>query len=44
MAFTGSRLQRETVTMILAGGEGNRLFPLTGMRTNHLFHLGVNIE
>lgn len=33
MAFTGSRLQRETVTMILAGGEGNRLHPLTGMRT-----------
>ena len=33
MAFTGSRLQRETLTMILAGGEGNRLFPLTGMRT-----------
>lgn len=33
MAFTGSRLQRETVTMILAGGEGNRLYPLTGMRT-----------
>ncbi len=24
MAFTGSRLQRETLTMILAGGEGNR--------------------
>lgn len=33
MAFTGSRLQRETVTMILAGGAGNRLHPLTGTRT-----------
>jgi len=33
MAFTGSALQRETVTMILAGGQGERLHPLTGMRT-----------
>ena len=33
MAFTGSALQRETVTMILAGGQGERLNPLTGMRT-----------
>lgn len=33
MAFTGSRIQRETLTMVLAGGEGNRLYPLTGMRT-----------
>ncbi|PID62609.1 MAG: glucose-1-phosphate adenylyltransferase [Ignavibacteriae bacterium] len=33
MAFTGSRLQRETVTMILAGGQGNRLHPLTQFRS-----------
>lgn len=33
MAFKGSALQRETVTMILAGGQGERLYPLTGMRT-----------
>lgn len=33
MAFTGSALQRETLTMILAGGQGERLHPLTGMRT-----------
>ncbi len=33
MAFKGSALQRETVTMVLAGGEGNRLHPLTAMRT-----------
>ena len=33
MAFKGSALQRETVTMILAGGQGERLYPLTGLRT-----------
>lgn len=33
MAFKGSALQRETLTMILAGGQGERLHPLTGMRT-----------
>ena len=33
MAFTGSSLLRDTLTMILAGGKGDRLFPLTRMRT-----------
>ncbi|MCP5062055.1 MAG: glucose-1-phosphate adenylyltransferase [Ignavibacteriae bacterium] len=33
MAFTGSALQRETLTMVLAGGQGQRLEPLTSMRT-----------
>ena len=33
MAYTGSTLQRGTLTMILAGGQGERLFPLTIPRT-----------
>lgn len=33
MAFTGSALQRATLTMILAGGQGERLNPLTLYRT-----------
>lgn len=33
MPFTGSSLLRDTLTMILAGGKGDRLFPLTRMRT-----------
>jgi len=33
MAQTGSSLLRETLTMILAGGQGERLFPLTKDRT-----------
>ena len=33
MAFTGSSLLRETLTMILAGGQGERLSPLTEMRS-----------
>ncbi|NLT51712.1 MAG: glucose-1-phosphate adenylyltransferase [Ignavibacteria bacterium] len=33
MTFTGSELQRGTLTMILAGGQGERLYPLTKERT-----------
>lgn len=33
MAFVGSSIQRETLTMILAGGQGERLSPLTNFRT-----------
>lgn len=33
MAFTGSTTLRKTLTMILAGGQGERLFPLTKVRT-----------
>ena len=33
MAFTGSTTLRKTLTMILAGGQGERLFPLTKERT-----------
>ncbi len=33
MAYTGSEILRKTLTMILAGGQGERLFPLTKDRT-----------
>lgn len=33
MLYRGSSLLRETVTMILAGGQGERLYPLTKERT-----------
>ena len=33
MAYTGASLLRSTLTMILAGGQGERLFPLTQYRT-----------
>ncbi|MFC2133326.1 glucose-1-phosphate adenylyltransferase [Bacteroidota bacterium] len=33
MLYRGSRLQRGTLTMILAGGQGERLAPLTNLRT-----------
>jgi glucose-1-phosphate adenylyltransferase len=33
MAYSGSSLLRNTVTMILAGGQGERLMPLTGFRS-----------
>ncbi|MBN1638743.1 MAG: glucose-1-phosphate adenylyltransferase [Ignavibacteriales bacterium] len=33
MAYTGSTTLRDTVTMILAGGQGERLYPLTAVRT-----------
>ena len=33
MAFTGSTTLRKTLTMILAGGQGERLFPVTKERT-----------
>jgi glucose-1-phosphate adenylyltransferase len=33
MALTGASILRETVTMILAGGQGERLFPLTLYRS-----------
>jgi len=33
MAYTGSTILRKTLTMILAGGQGERLFPLTKERT-----------
>lgn len=33
MAYTGSTILRKTLTMILAGGQGERLFPLTSFRT-----------
>ena len=33
MAYTGSSILRKTLTMILAGGQGERLFPLTKERT-----------
>lgn len=31
--FTGSSILRDTVTMILAGGQGERLYPLTAFRS-----------
>ncbi|NJD21569.1 MAG: glucose-1-phosphate adenylyltransferase [Melioribacter sp.] len=33
MAYTGSTILRKTLTMVLAGGQGERLFPLTNDRT-----------
>jgi glucose-1-phosphate adenylyltransferase len=33
MAYTGATILRKTLTMILAGGQGERLFPLTKERT-----------
>lgn len=33
MAYTGSSILRKTLTMVLAGGVGERLFPLTAHRT-----------
>jgi len=33
MAYTGSTILRKTLIMILAGGQGERLFPLTKYRT-----------
>ena len=33
MAFAGSSILRDTVTMVLAGGQGERLFPLTSFRS-----------
>jgi glucose-1-phosphate adenylyltransferase len=33
MALTGASILRETVTMVLAGGQGERLFPLTLYRS-----------
>ncbi len=33
MRFTGSQLLRDSLTMILAGGQGERLFPLTQHRS-----------
>ena len=33
MPFTGSSVLRETLTFILAGGQGERLSPLTTIRT-----------
>ncbi len=33
MVYTGSTILRKTLTMILAGGQGERLFPLTSFRT-----------
>ena len=33
MIYTGSSILRDTVTMILAGGVGERLFPLTAQRS-----------
>ncbi len=33
MAYTGSTILRKTLTMILAGGQGERLYPLTKERT-----------
>ena len=33
MLFSGSALLRDTVTMVLAGGQGERLAPLTDVRT-----------
>lgn len=33
MPFTGSSIMRKTLTMILAGGQGERLHPLTDVRT-----------
>ncbi|MBI9073578.1 MAG: glucose-1-phosphate adenylyltransferase [Melioribacteraceae bacterium] len=33
MGFIGSSLLRDTITMILAGGQGERLSPLTSVRT-----------
>ncbi len=33
MSFPGSSILRQTVTMLLAGGQGERLFPLTAFRS-----------
>ena len=33
MAYTGSTILRKTLTMVLSGGQGERLFPLTKDRT-----------
>lgn len=33
MTFPGSSILRDTITMILAGGQGERLFPLTAYRS-----------
>ncbi|MBM4170337.1 MAG: glucose-1-phosphate adenylyltransferase [Ignavibacteria bacterium] len=33
MPYTGSTILRKTLTMVLAGGQGERLFPLTKLRT-----------
>ena len=33
MIFPGSSILRETVTMLLAGGQGERLYPLTAFRS-----------
>ncbi|GAB4289939.1 MAG: glucose-1-phosphate adenylyltransferase [Ignavibacteriaceae bacterium] len=33
MTFPGSSILRDTITMILAGGQGERLFPLTKLRS-----------
>jgi glucose-1-phosphate adenylyltransferase len=33
MTFPGSSILRETITMLLAGGQGERLFPLTALRS-----------
>lgn len=33
MAYTGSTILRKTLTMVLAGGQGERLYPLTKERT-----------
>lgn len=33
MPFHGSAIQRDTITMLLAGGQGERLYPLTKVRS-----------
>ncbi|MCX7611515.1 MAG: sugar phosphate nucleotidyltransferase, partial [Ignavibacterium sp.] len=33
MHFPGSSVLRDTITVILAGGQGERLFPLTSVRS-----------
>jgi len=33
MQFPGSSIVRDTITMLLAGGQGERLFPLTALRS-----------
>lgn len=33
MTFPGSSILRDTITMVLAGGKGERLFPLTALRS-----------
>jgi glucose-1-phosphate adenylyltransferase len=40
MAYTGSTILRKTLTMILAGGQGERLFPLTKYRTKPSVQFG----